>query len=485
MNRKIFLTCLLLLLPLCVLAENHLVTDTNLSAYKELTQARTEALKESLQKDIQAQAARIEAEGKRIDRQDKLLDSFSTRISDLSFFLTVAGFVAALMGYFTVSSRAKNEARIAAAEWIEKEGQKAIATKLKELDSHIAVQAATAKLDQLYADAAVPLAELQKQMTASQKTMDGSVQNQSSLTDMDAISKLVEELKLKPEAEYGFDDWNLRAFDAQTKGNLALAAEYWLQAAQGGNARGLQVVQSLFNAAFALGQLNRNKEAMDIYDDIVTRYGNAPETELRMHVAFALINKGVILSQLKRDDEAVSTYDKVITFCGSAPEAKMQEILLNALVNRGLSLGNLQRLDEAETVFDNVLSRFGSTTEVALRAHVANALNGKGFTLLCRAKEKWGDEQARLSKLQAAKSLFDQSEKEVINKPYVWGNQAYAAFLLGDVEAAILPLTQALKQGGENIYNATLGDLNFHPAPPDVEFRNLLEKTWAEVKPKA
>lgn len=130
MNKKTFFACLFLLLPFCVLAAEHPVSEANLAAYKELNQARADAFKESLQKDVQAQSAHIEAQDKRIDRQDKMLDSFSARISDLSMFLTVFGLVAGLLGYFTVSSRAKKEARIAAAEWIEKEGQKAIVAKL-------------------------------------------------------------------------------------------------------------------------------------------------------------------------------------------------------------------------------------------------------------------------------------------------------------------------------------------------------------------
>jgi len=537
MNKKIFIACLLLLLPFCVLAAERSVSEANLAAYKELSQARSDALKESLQKDMQTQTVRIEAQDKRLEQQDKLLDSFSARISDLSIFLTVFGLVAGLLGYFTVSSRAKKEARIAAAEWIEKEGQKAIDAKLKDLDSHIAAQkqTATAKreelesyIEKLRASAEAPIAELQKQLSASQKSMDGSVQEKTSLTNSDAISQLVEALKHKPEAEYGFDDWNVRAHDAYTKGNLALAAEYWLQAARGGKGSGVQVAQSLYNAGLTLGQLKRNEEAIDVYDEVVSRYGSAPEAALREQVAKALTSKGYALDQLKRSEEALDVYDEVVSRYGSAPEVSLREqaanALLNksvaldhlnrkeevlavsdevvshygsapeavlldrvakALLNKSVALSQLNRSEEVIAVCDEVMSRYGSAPEASLRVYVTHALNSKGFALLCRAKANWTDEAARLVDLQAAATLFTQAEKETNNKPIVWGNQAYTAFLLGQLDAARPLLKQALQMGGEEFFKVELTDLNIHPVLPDAEFRTLLEEVWAEVKPKS
>ncbi|MDD5300363.1 MAG: hypothetical protein PHD65_07700 [Gallionella sp.] len=622
MNRKIFLACLSLLLPLCVLAAGHPVTETDLLAYKELSQARTDALKESLQKDIQAQTVRIEMQDKRIEQQNKLLDSFSARISDLSIVLTVFGLMAGLLGYFTVASRAQKEARIAAEEWIKKEGQKAIDTKLKELDSHIAAQinAATTKrqefdgsIDRLKIEAAAQIAEQQNQIVTPQKIIDDSVQIQISSTNDDPISQLVEALKHKPEAEYGFDDWNARAHDAYKKGNLALAAEHWLQAARGGKANGAMLAQSLFNAGVVLSQLNRKIEAIVMFDEVESRYGSAPEVELRIQVAQALVNKGVTLGQLKREVEAIAVYDEVESRYGSAPEAKFRELVAKALLNKGVTLGQLKREVEAIAVCDEVESRYGSAPEVELRIQVAQALvnkgvtlgqlkreveaiavydevesrygsapeakfrelvakallnkgvtlgqlkreveaiavcdevesrygsapevelriqvaqalvnkgitlgklkreveaiaacdevesrygsapeakfrelvakarNSKGYALLCRAKENWPKEAARLADLQAAATLFTQAEKEVSEKYVVWGNQAYTFYLLGQEGDARILLKQALQQGGEWLYKATLDDLNIHTVSLDTEFRSLLEGVWAEVRPK-
>ena len=489
MYNKIILTCLFFLLPSCVLAAERSVNDANLAAYKELNQARTDALKESLQKDMQVQAARIDAQDKRVERQDKLLDSFSARISDMSFSLTVAGIiltlvgiVAGLLGYFTVSSRAKNEAREVAEEWVLQEGQKAIDAKFGDLDSHIAAQ--KMKFEKLYADAAAPLAERQQQLNAIQKSLDGPIHEQTSPIQSDSISLLVEALKHKPEAEYGFDDWNARAHDAYTKANLALAAEFWLQAARGGKGNGAQVAQALYNAGVALSQSNRITEAIEVYAEVVSRYGSAPEVALREQVARALVNKSRELAKLSRSDEAMSNYNDVVSRFGSAPESVLRRQALLALIGKANLLGSQKKHSEAIAVCDEVLTRYGNEQGPEFRVPTSHALNGKGFELLCRAKANWGDEAARLADLQAAYTLFSQAEKEIDNKPYVIGNQAYAAFLLGQIDVVRPLLKQSLQQGGVELYKATLGDLDIHPVPTDAEYRALLEEVWEEVKPK-
>jgi tetratricopeptide (TPR) repeat protein len=500
MDRRLILTCLFFLLPTSVLAAQHPVDENNLAAYKELSQVRTDALKESLQKDIQAQTARIDAQDKRVERQDKLLDSFSARIGDLSFTLTVAGFIltmaglaAGLLGYFTVSSRAKNEARIAASEWMEKEGQIVLAAKLQELDLHIDAQkkAATAKvekfdgeLEQLRTNAAMPIAALQKQMSEPEQLVDFSVQEQTAQANIDAISQLVEALKHKPEAEYGFDDWNVRAHDSYTKGNFALAAEYWLQAARGGKGSGAEVAQSLFNAGVALSQTGRSQEAIDVYSEVVLRYGSAPELALREQVAQSLTNKGYALADMKRSEEAMESFTKVISLFGNASELPLFKMVVFSLLGKARLLNQSDSCEKALETCDEALSKCENAPEAELRSMAAHALNAKGYVFLCRAKANWNDEAARTIDLQTAYGLFDQAAQEIDNKPIVYGNQAYTAFLLGQQAASRPLLIQALQQSGEELYRITLDDLDVHPVPADIAFRALLDEVWDGIKQK-
>ena len=49
--------------------------------------------------------------------------------------------------------------------------------------------------------------------------------------------------------------------------------------------------------------LDRSEEALGVYDEVVARYGDAPEPALREQVARALVNKGVTLGELDRSED--------------------------------------------------------------------------------------------------------------------------------------------------------------------------------------
>ncbi len=441
LNKKLVM-CSLLLLPLCAMAVEHPVSQADLSAYKELAQTRLDAAKESLQKDRE----RIEA---RLDSQDKRVGDIGLYLMVFGTLLTVVGLAVGFVGYFTVSSRAEKEARLAAAKWMEQEGRVTLEAQIKEFGLHIASekQAATKKreelddeIDALRPAATSDMAEQQKQLGLTQKLSDSSSSHeQASSADTDAIGKLVNALKRKAEAEYGFDDWNARAHDAYPKGKHEQAAEYWLQAVAAGGATRIKVAQALFNAGLMLGKLGRSAEAIEVYNKLDAHYGSATDVTLREQVAMALVNKGDMLTRLNRSEEAIALYD-------------------------------------------DVMARHGSATEAVLKKIVSNTQNSKGYTLLCRAKANWNDKADRLSNLQAATALFSQAVNDSNdNKQIVLGNQAYTACLLGQPDIARTLLNQALQQGGEKLYKATLGDLDIHPVPPDTGFRALLEELWAEV----
>ncbi len=142
-----------------------------------------------------------------------------------------------------------------------------------------------------------------------------------------------------------------------------------------------RVGEALFKKGYSLGELNRNEEAIAVYDDVIARFGSATEPALRKWVAMALFNKGYSLGALKRSEEDIAVYDDVIIRFGSATEPVLSEAVAKALVNKGYRLGALNRNEEGIPVYDDVVARFGSATEPALREQVAMALVNKGVTL--------------------------------------------------------------------------------------------------------
>jgi hypothetical protein len=72
--------------------------------------------------------------------------------------------------------------------------------------------------------------------------------------------------------------------------------------------RVVSVANALVTKGFSLGKMDRSEEALEVYDEVVARFGDAPEPELREQVAKALVNRGVTLGEIGvgRYDEAVA-----------------------------------------------------------------------------------------------------------------------------------------------------------------------------------
>jgi tetratricopeptide (TPR) repeat protein len=83
----------------------------------------------------------------------------------------------------------------------------------------------------------------------------------------------------------------------------------------------------MFNKGVTLGALNRNEEAIAVYDQLIERFGGAGEAALREQVAKALLNKGVRLGALNRSEESIAVYDQLIERFGGAGEAALRELL--------------------------------------------------------------------------------------------------------------------------------------------------------------
>jgi tetratricopeptide (TPR) repeat protein len=89
----------------------------------------------------------------------------------------------------------------------------------------------------------------------------------------------------------------------------------------------------------------------------------------------------VTLDALGRSDEAIALYDNVIARFGAAPEPALRELVAKTLFNKGVTLGGLGRSDEEIAAYDDLLGRFGAASEPALREQVAKALVNKGVRL--------------------------------------------------------------------------------------------------------
>ena len=59
----------------------------------------------------------------------------------------------------------------------------------------------------------------------------------------------------------------------------------------------------------ALGNV---EEAIAVYDEVIARFGNVTEVQVRKYVAEAMVNQGEVLESLGGKEEAIEVYDEII-----------------------------------------------------------------------------------------------------------------------------------------------------------------------------
>jgi tetratricopeptide (TPR) repeat protein len=142
-----------------------------------------------------------------------------------------------------------------------------------------------------------------------------------------------------------------------------------------------QVARALGNKGVALCKLNRVEDAISLFDEVVRRFGEAADPTLHLQIARSLFNKGVALRNLNRGEDEVRTYDEVVRRFGDATEPALREVVASALASKGVALGTLSRPEDAIGAYDEVVRRFGDAIEPALRGLVAKALAWKAIAL--------------------------------------------------------------------------------------------------------
>ena len=143
----------------------------------------------------------------------------------------------------------------------------------------------------------------------------------------------------------------------------------------------VRVANALFNNGVALGSLDRNEAAVETYDELLRRFGESDDPELRLQVANALFNKGVALGSVDRNEAEIETYDELLRRFGGSDDPELRLQVANALFNKGATLGSLDRNEAAVETYDELLRRFGESDDPELRLQVARALVNKGVTL--------------------------------------------------------------------------------------------------------
>jgi hypothetical protein len=91
----------------------------------------------------------------------------------------------------------------------------------------------------------------------------------------------------------------------------------------------------------------------------------------------AMRNKGIVLGRLERPDEEIAVYDQMVSRYGGANDSELQAEAALALIYKGITLETSGRVVDADAAYDEVVRRFGDATQPAVRAQVKRAIANK------------------------------------------------------------------------------------------------------------
>lgn len=488
---RFFALCLLLHLSLPAISGNGIGKD-ELDAQKEWLLLKIDSGKELAQKDIEAQ-------GKRLDALDKRIDDQVSRVSDIGNavdrFSVVTGWIAilitgvlalgGLLGYLSVTKKAREEAEvvseITSKKWFD-DNHQTLSERIRDLEN--AVAQALEKIAHSVADVEM---HRQSAINTIQNGITSGVDSNPKLSpeDEEGLRASVKQLKDKPEANYSFDDWNTRAFAAYQARQFEDAALFWKYAAEVPNAGAVNTAQALFNRAVTLSDLKRDDEAIVLYDQLIATYADDKTSALREQVARAMGSKAFRLGQKEKNEEATALYDQLIATYADDKTPALREQVGRAMLNKAVALGKMEKSEEAIALCEQLIATYANDKTPALCRQVAMAMNGNGFNYLMLAKKNWNTQEHALHSLMQAEQCLQTCLEKKAQWGMALGNLAYVQWLLQrptDSEASFRTALKSKENGGDELYKLTLDDVAQYTIPEDVDFKEMVERLWAEYK---
>jgi len=200
----------------------------------------------------------------------------------------------------------------------------------------------------------------------------------------------------------------------------------------------------LFDQAREAADDQRLGDAIAAFDDLIRRFDDAPDLELQWLVGDALYAKGYTLQRLEREEDALAVYEQMALRYGERSEFRGQ--LSRALLQRGWSLARLERRDEAIAVWDEMIARFDDAREPPLAMGLAAAFEGKAAAL--RGLERLDDAAQAYDEvvLRFTDSRFPPLRRSADT---ALSNKVFVLLLQGRHDEAIVVANAAVERLGE------------------------------------
>ena len=217
-------------------------------------------------------------------------------------------------------------------------------------------------------------------------------------------------------------------------------------------------VRTLFDKALIHSNRREYTAALEVYDELVERYGESDIPEVQVVVAKAMFNKGVDLSQQGVYEAAIEVYSEIDKRYGDSEESDVQVVAATAMFNKGVVLSRQGEHEAAIKAYDELVDGYGDSEVREVQEQVAKGLFNRAMALIMQ-----GSYRAAMNSFRAGYTGFTlaeemvmlQIQEVVIGLATIEAHQRDVLDILlmdEDKSAKLMPLVVALrKELGEQV----------------------------------
>ena len=149
---------------------------------------------------------------------------------------------------------------------------------------------------------------------------------------------------------------------------------------------GQALARAWYDKAGMLAELGRTEEALAVLEPLVDRFADLASADVapvgealqfRLRIVRAMNMRATAMRRLDRKREAIACYDEMIRRFQSVDEAAIEEVLSRAMLNRAWLLGDLGRWEEEIAAYDALVARYGENHLLSVSHTIIDALTGK------------------------------------------------------------------------------------------------------------
>jgi tetratricopeptide (TPR) repeat protein len=189
-----------------------------------------------------------------------------------------------------------------------------------------------------------------------------------------------------------------------------------------------RVAEALARKASALRGLGRVEQAVDVWDELIDRYGHDRSTRASRLVVAALYGKARDLEQIDRYHESLAAVAALLERLRDLPEADVPElVVVRALAVRTRVQAKLGSVNQAIVAAEELVARAGQASEPELRQWTAWALERESRLLIAEGQT----DQALIASARLESRLLDEPPESLVAVIEIINNHSLLLLQLG------------------------------------------------------